>query len=655
MSKLAAALAWAQRGFAVFPLRENSKKPVHGEDWNNIATTDPERIRQLWTDLVTKGEYDYNIGCACTDMVVIDVDVKDGKDGVGDYLQMGGVWDTLLVRTPTGGYHCYFYGPDSSNASLSNAVDVRSHRGYVVAPGSTIDGMAYEIVADNAMRWVPDTIERRLEGPKIRNMESEAQSIDNPANIEAGRNFLETAPPAIEGMRGDETTFITAAKLVREFSLSVATAFALLRDIWNPRCEPPWELSELYVKVENAYQYGTADAGRLSAETLYGHLDITPPPNVFSQIGAFGNAYLGSQLTPRPWLMKDMLMRRTVTLLLASGSAGKSSLSLALAAHLATGKNFAGYENTRPQQPTRTIVYNGEDDVEEQSRRLTAICTVYGLDYEEVRKHILLLSARELKLQLVTKEGSKAVRNDTIVTQLTQFASEAQVGCIILDPLVKLHQCDESDNAEMDAVMEAITDIAHGSNAAMLVLHHTTKISMKQEDRIGNADIARGASAIVNAARVAFTMLNATSQDAQDYGFDDEERHRWVRLDDAKMNMSLANKVATWFHKETQMIITGDPIGVLKYEDRKHDPRYIMMKVANAINNYMMESHKASDSLDATITAVAQRIPSWKNKALPEARNMMKVWFASQHGVATESGAIIRIVKNNDKLEVTVS
>ena len=653
MSKLAAALAWAQRGFAVFPLRENSKKPVHDEDWNSIATTDPERIRQLWTDLVTKYEHNYNIGCACTDMVVIDVDIKDGKDGINDYLQMGGVWDTLLVQTPTGGYHCYFYGPDSSNASLSDAVDVRSHRGYVVAPGSVIDGAAYTVVADNAMRWVPDTIERRLEGPKVRNVESQAQAIDSAANIEAGRNFLETAPPAVEGMRGDETTFITAAKLVREFSLSVSTAFALMRDVWNPKCKPPWQPAELYTKVENAYQYGTADAGRLSAETLYGHLQVIPPPNVFSQVASFGNAYLGSQLRPRPWLVDDMLMRRTVTLLLASGSAGKSSLSLALAAHLAVGANFAGY---KVRQACRTIVYNGEDDVEEQSRRLTAVCTIYGLDYEEVRKHILLLSAREMKLQLVSKEGGRAVRNDTVVEQLTKFAAESQVGCIILDPLVKLHQCDESDNAEMDTVMEAIADIAHHANTAMLVLHHTTKMSMKQEDRVGNADIARGASAIVNAARVAFTMMNASSQDAQDYGFDEEERHRWVRLDDAKMNMSLANKTATWFHKETQVIVTGDAIGVLKYEERKHDPRYIMLRVANAINSYMVESHKASDSLDATITAVMKRVPGWKNKKLPEARNEMKVWFASQRGVAVESGAIVKIIKDdNDKLHVTVS
>lgn len=649
MSKLAAALAWAQRGFAVFPLRENSKKPVHGDDWNNIATTDPERIRQLWTDLVTKGEYDYNIGCACTDMVVIDVDVKDGKDGINDYMQMGGVWDTLLVRTPTGGYHCYFYGPDSSNASLSDAVDVRSHRGYVVAPGSTIDGNAYEIVADNAMRWVPDIIERRLEGPKIRNMDSEAQSVDNPANIEAGRNFLETAPPAVEGMRGDETTFITAAKLVREFSLSVATAFALMRDIWNPRCEPPWEPSQLYIKVENAYQYGTADAGRLSAETLYGHLDVPPPPNVFAQVATFGNAYLGSQLTPRPWLVEDMLMRRTVTLLLASGSAGKSSLSLALAAHLAIGKEFAGY---KVRQACRTIVYNGEDDVEEQSRRLTAICTVYGLDYNEVRQHILLLSAREMKLQLVTKEGSKAVRNDTIVSQLTQFAAESQVGCIILDPLVKLHQCDESDNAEMDTVMEAITDIAHGSNAAMLVLHHTTKMSMKQEDRVGNADIARGASAIVNAARVAFTMLNATETDAEEYGFADEERNRWVRLDDAKMNMSLANKVATWFHKETQMIITGDPIGVLKYEEKKRDSRHIMQRLVAILESHMVLHATASISLGQAVSLVKVNEPLWRNKKPNEIRERLWGWLSS--GVATASGRTLQAVQQGDKIEVVI-
>ena len=40
----------------------------------------------------------------CSDMVVIDIDVKLGKNGLAEYEALGGDYDTLVVRTPSGGY-----------------------------------------------------------------------------------------------------------------------------------------------------------------------------------------------------------------------------------------------------------------------------------------------------------------------------------------------------------------------------------------------------------------------------------------------------------------------------------------------------------------------------------------------------------------------
>lgn len=116
----------------------------------------------MWTDPVLGVEKDYNIGVECTDRIVFDVDIKNGKDGHNQYMQMGGTYDTLVVRTPSGGFHCYFEGPDSANAPAANAVDVRSHHGYVLAPGSTIDGVSYEVVTDKEPVWIPYALERML-------------------------------------------------------------------------------------------------------------------------------------------------------------------------------------------------------------------------------------------------------------------------------------------------------------------------------------------------------------------------------------------------------------------------------------------------------------------------------------------------------------
>lgn len=644
MSKLAAALAWAARGFDVFPLRENTREPAFEGNWLDQATSDPAQIRAMWTDPVLGTERDYNIGCKTNDYVVMDVDVKNGKDGYNQYLQMGGVFDTLVVRTTSGGYHCYFYGPDARGSiGLANGVDVRSYNNYVVAPGSVIDGKAYYVETDKPITYIPDAIERRLEKPYVRPPTAENVVTDTPAMIEAGKSYLESAPPAVEGMRGDETTFITAARLVREMALSPVTAFRLMREHWNPRCVPPWDEGDLYKKVENAWQYGTAQEGRITPEVLYGHIEEpAAPPTVFEQLALsddmWGNAIEPRFVTKRPVLIDRILMRRAVTVLLSPGSGGKSSLSLAIAAHLALGKAFAGLNVTTP---CRTLVYNGEDDLEEQSRRLYAVCAEYGLSFEAVRPHVLMLSSRDIKLKLVRKDGGKAFRDDTIVQQLTDFAIASKIGMMVLDPLVRIHDCNENDNGEMDLVMDTITDIAHKANTSMLLLHHVSKAGTG-ETRIGNADIARGASAVINAARIALTLLNANASDTDEYGIPSAERNRWVRLDDAKMNLSLAGQSATWFERTSVKLYNGDMVGVLAHRNKGKDETYMKTITARAVADELMRRNTSTMSVQEAVVPVRNAETIHQKKRPHEVRQMIIDHLFG--GVALEDGRKITAV-----------
>jgi len=630
MSKLAAALEWARRGFPVFPLIENTKLPLWADSWVTTATTNEAAIRSMWTDPVMGYERDYNIGCLCNDYVVVDIDTKKGKDGYNQYLQMGGTFDTLVVRTTSGGYHCYFYGPPSSNAALAagaGGVDVRSHNGYVVAPGSVVDGVPYTIVNDTELAWIPKSIEQRLTPPYTRKeVDAPTEGLDKPGAVAAAINFLQSCPVAVEGQRGDETTFTTAARLVRELAISEGMAYQLMAEHWNPRCQPPWSLDELLIKVNNAVRYGSADFASLSPETLFAGVKIVAPPTVFEASGLdFGNAITPQALTPRPWLVDRTLMHGTVTVLLAAGSAGKSTVSLALAAHVALGREFAG---RKVHKACKVIVYNGEDDLMEQSRRLFAVCYSYGLDFNEVKKNVLLLSPREMRLTVVTKDGYKPQRNDILLDQLTNKAKSNGVGLIVIDPLVKIHQCDENDNVEMDYVMDALTDVAQKADTAIMLLHHTTKGGDRQEARVGNMDIARGASSVVNAARIAFTLLNASQQDAEDYGLQDEERHTWVRLDDAKMNLQLASVNATWFRKEGVTIPSGDAVGVLKHTALEKSRSHLRMRIATVLMNHMVATGAGSTPMATAVSVVKTSEPLMANKTDTELRKKIEGLFS---------------------------
>lgn len=641
MGTLNAALGWAQRGFLVFPLREGSKQPVH-DRWHDFATKDPDQIRALWTDPVLRQEHNYNIGTLCTDMVVVDIDVKKGKDGLNEYASNGGHYDTLVVRTPTGGFHCYFNGPDSSNSPLSGSVDIRSHNGYVLAPGSRLPGYGsetYEVYRDLPVAYIPRSISTQLKSPYARQT-TEVEAYETPAAIHNAIEYLRCAPPAIEGNRGDDTTFIVAARLIRELGLSMTTAFNLMMEHYNPRCMPPWDPETLLDKIENAHEYGTAEQNRLTPEVLFAGIRIPPVPSIIGT--SFGNAMSPGRISPRPWIVDRMLISKAVTLLLAAGSAGKSSISLTLAAHLALGKDFAGFKT---HKACKTVVYNGEDDTEEQSRRLLALCKSYGLDFERVKESIMILSSRDIDMTLVKMEGRNPVRNQVLYQHLSRILSSEDVGLFIIDPLVKVHQCEESDNVQMDVVMGTLTDLAHDNNISVLTLHHTSK-SGRQEERVGNMDISRGASAIVNASRVSYTLLGPTAQDAEAYGFDEAQRNQYTRLDDAKMNLTQASDRATWFHKEGVLIESGDMVGVLKFTPLEKSKEHIRNLTARVLYNAMRDSNASTLAIPTCSAYLKASGGTWPQTSEADIRRRLEEYLAQPVII---DGAPIQFIRHKGK------
>ncbi|MHB1414620.1 MAG: bifunctional DNA primase/polymerase [Chloroflexota bacterium] len=153
---LEAALAYASRGWPVFPLhvprpdggcscnqsdcKRQGKHPqtLHG---HREATTDPEVVRRWWTGLFPGS----NIGL-CTGsvsgLVVLDVDAdKDGEESLAelerDHEKLPATVESL---TGGGGRHIFFGHPGGTLkctvAKLGAGLDVRADGGYIVAPPS---------------------------------------------------------------------------------------------------------------------------------------------------------------------------------------------------------------------------------------------------------------------------------------------------------------------------------------------------------------------------------------------------------------------------------------------------------------------------------------------------------------------------------------
>lgn len=70
--------------------------------------------------------------------------------------------------------------------------------------------------------------------------------------LELSIRYIEATPGAISGNGGHNLTFALTMALVHGFCLDGATVFSLLKNHYNPKCDPPWSRWALEHKVESA-------------------------------------------------------------------------------------------------------------------------------------------------------------------------------------------------------------------------------------------------------------------------------------------------------------------------------------------------------------------------------------------------------------------
>ena len=275
MSFLDSALALARQGFYVFPLVPNGKTPLI-KNFTEEATRDEEKIKDWWTCPVLDTEKDYNIGIATSkfalvdSLIVIDVDNKGEKKGDVELEKIQIFYDlpeTIWQSTPTGGRHLIFKHkvPVKQGANvLGPGLDIRSKGGYIVGAGSVTENGKYLLSEQIAISDAPDWLIQACGQAPIKE-ERKAIEVNEDLAVNRAIEYLLSAPRALEGQSGDETTYKVAAA-VKDFGVDEHTALELMSLHWNNECEPPWEYSALEEKVKNAYRYGNTPVGSKAPE-----------------------------------------------------------------------------------------------------------------------------------------------------------------------------------------------------------------------------------------------------------------------------------------------------------------------------------------------------------------------------------------------------
>ncbi len=283
------ALRYAERGFAVFPLREGGKEPLTKNGCKD-ATQDPQQIQQWWKRW-PKANLAIATGSTSGGLVVVDIDIDTEKGVYGNESlrlwesEFSPLPDTLTAITGRGGTHYYFRSDQDirNRAGVLEGVDIRGEGGYVVAPPSLHpNGTRYEWEASSTSEPAKLT--------------EDLLALVRPAGG-SGQRFQ--MPEAVSSGARNDTLFRLAASL-QERGLTDAAIYSAVQAENQAKCIPPLSEREVQQLINSALRYQKGDD---PAQARYA-----------AEIAAQGESVelLTEETMASVWAIKDIVERQSV-------------------------------------------------------------------------------------------------------------------------------------------------------------------------------------------------------------------------------------------------------------------------------------------------------------------------------------------------------
>jgi len=552
------ALHYAAHGLHVFPCNPDGGprkgtpiggvKDAEGRGGFYAATTDAEQIRDWWTRYP-----DAAIGwrLAADGFVAVDLDRKNGKDGVAKWADLLGddaPGTDLVADTPSSGMHLVFRTDDPAafrSVSGEDGVDVRGDGGYLVIPNGQgsrawrnlgfpfdqvgeLDG---KVRAEVLARAATDPALRRKDKPaKVRNLELYQ---DAPTLFVEVEDALSSISPSC-----DRTTWLECIYAVHDALHGSAEGAALVED-WSSRSGVEGQ----YKPGEARKVYADASAGEVRKGTLFHHAkqhgwrplatghQVTLGPNLQNTTPDVGGVLGGPALSlggvppyaaqrrrivlrdddeiegmPVPvWHVLKVLPHASIALLVGDTMAGKTFVALDLALRLKYGMEFMGHV----ARPCSTLYLPGEG-VGGLTSRVRGWKQQHNVDPADAEDRYVLFGDEVPELGSDPHAAAAAIRE--VIEDAKRLKGHAP-GLVIVDTLSQAMTADENDATATRAIMRVLSDLRRDYGCTVLIVHHTRKqqpTNRERGTRSVNLDDARGSSTLT---RNADAVLGITATD----------------------------------------------------------------------------------------------------------------------------------------------
>lgn len=154
-----AALAYAARGWHVFPLVPGAKNPLT-TNGHHQATIDPAQVEAWWASTPNAN---IGVSTAPSRLVVLDVDVSGGKQGAASLATIDSqLVPTLTARTGRGGIHAVYARPDDVDPErvigVLPGIDLLGGGYFVAAPSRLTGGGEYAWISSITIAPMPEVL-----------------------------------------------------------------------------------------------------------------------------------------------------------------------------------------------------------------------------------------------------------------------------------------------------------------------------------------------------------------------------------------------------------------------------------------------------------------------------------------------------------------
>jgi len=226
--------------------------------------------------------------------------------------------------------------------------------------------------------------------------------------------------------------------------------------------------------------------------------EITPPDAAHELQPMDWGALQGTQPEPTAWRWEGWLPEGTVTLLSANGGVGKSNVSLQLAVSMAHGMSLFDVQASS----SRVLVLSGEDEARTVHFRVANICADMGVDMASLAGR---LDVYDLTNQdcVLWRDGSPTER----MQWLADVTVRSKASVVIIDNASDVFADNENDRTAVRGFMRCLNLIARETRAAVLLLAHVDKASVRMGAGLDSNTTFSGSTAWNNSARSRWAMV----------------------------------------------------------------------------------------------------------------------------------------------------